>query len=109
MEIRSVSPRSVSDSYLTEGGTDRLTMPASKARIPREGKQCPAGRTSGFGRSILASSDPGWARKKEETSPALRGGAAATEEGLTAGAGAHVGGGAGGGGKASRQEGGLRR
>lgn len=69
-ETSPVSPRILSDSYLMEGGTDRLTMPASKACILREGQQCLAGRTSGFERSILASLDPEWAKKKEETSPA---------------------------------------
>lgn len=54
-----------------EGGTENLTLPASKAHIPREGPRGLAGRTLGVGWSISASRDPEWVGKKqEETSPA---------------------------------------
>lgn len=48
------SPWVLCDRYLMEGGTENLLLPASEARIPREGQQCPAGKTLGFGRSISA-------------------------------------------------------
>lgn len=77
-----------------EGDTENLTLPASKAHIPREGQRCPAGRTLGFGWSIFASLDfPEWAGKKEKTSPAGMSsmGGAVTKERLRARAGACAG------------------
>lgn len=70
-ETCSFSPGILGDSYLTDGGTENLTLPASKAHSPREGPRGLAGRTLGVGWSILASWDPEWVGKKqEETSPA---------------------------------------
>lgn len=57
-ETCSFSPRILGDIYLMEGGTENLTLPASEAHIPREGQQCLARRTLGFGWSISASLDP---------------------------------------------------
>lgn len=47
---RSFSSRSLAGgvSYLIEGGTESLTQPASEAHVPRDGGQCPAGRTLAF-------------------------------------------------------------
>lgn len=63
-ETCSFSPGILSDSYLMEGGTENLTLPASKAHIPREGLRGLAGRTLGVGWSISASWDPEWVGKK---------------------------------------------
>ncbi|KAB1268720.1 hypothetical protein Cadr_000013231 [Camelus dromedarius] len=93
-ETCSFSPGSLRDCYLMQGGTENLALPASEARIPREGQQGPTAGTLGFGRSISASldSDPRPLGKKRVKSPELELGPEAQ----------------GGGGKASRQEGGLR-
>lgn len=56
---------------LMEGGTENLTLPASKVHSPRQGPRDLEGRTLGVGRSISASWDPGRVGKKQkETSPA---------------------------------------
>lgn len=49
---------------LMEGGTENLTLPVSKAHIPREGPRGLAGRTLGVGWSFSASWDPEWVGKK---------------------------------------------
>lgn len=56
-----LGPWVLCDRYLMEGGTESLPLPASEARIPREGQQCPTGKTLGFGQSISArvNLDPG--------------------------------------------------
>lgn len=54
-----------SGSYLMEGGTENLPRPASRARIPREGQQCPARGTWGFGGSISASGASDWAANRK--------------------------------------------
>ena len=69
-----LSPWVLRDRYLMEGGTESLPLPASKALIPREGQQCPTGKTVGFGRSISAGGKlrPRTSEflRNEETSPA---------------------------------------
>lgn len=70
-ETCSFRPWILGDSYLMEGGTENLTLPASKVHGPREGPRDLEGRTLGVGWSISASWDPEWVGKKQkETSPA---------------------------------------